>query len=257
LSIGAEATKRRRYAAAVRPPPDSFSAAAGLEGVPSALAAARDGIDARLRDRGWRRSSPQATAESLLRGAAASAALEAGGYDVEALRSGSGDPVAQGALRLATELLSLLAIWERAPLQALARMHALAAGGLVAADQLGRPRDEPAATRLRELAQQLRQPTTAPALLVAALVHAELATVAPFGSADGVVARAAERLVLVSRGVDPNSVTVPEAGHLALAASYRAALAGYAAGGVGGVRGWLLHAAQAYARGAEAAVLEV
>jgi hypothetical protein len=240
----------------VRHPPDSFSAAAALDSVPSAFAAARDGIDARLRDRGWRRSRPQATAESLLRGAAASAALAGSPCDTESLRSGGGDLVAQGALRLATELLSMRAVWERAPLQALARMHALAAAGLAPAEQLGRPRDESAAARLRDLAQQLGQPTTAPALLVAALVHAELATAEPFGSVSPVVARAAERLVLVSRGVDPASLTVPEAGHLSLAASYQPALAGYAAGGVAGVRGWLLHAAEAYARGAEAAVLE-
>ena len=36
-----------------------------LEGVPSALAAARDGIDVVLRDRGLRRTSPETTAESL------------------------------------------------------------------------------------------------------------------------------------------------------------------------------------------------
>ena len=44
-----------------------------LEGVPSALASARDGIDAMLRDRGLRRTAPDVTGESLLRGAHASA----------------------------------------------------------------------------------------------------------------------------------------------------------------------------------------
>ena len=47
-----------------------------LEGVPSAFAATRDGIDALLRDRGLRRTSPEQTATSLLRGAHASAVLE-------------------------------------------------------------------------------------------------------------------------------------------------------------------------------------
>ena len=41
--------------------PDPLSRLASLEGVPSAYAAARDGIDALLRDRGLRRTSPETT----------------------------------------------------------------------------------------------------------------------------------------------------------------------------------------------------
>ena len=48
---------------------EPLAALASLEGVPSAFAAARDGIDVMLRDRGLRRTSPEMTAESLLRGA--------------------------------------------------------------------------------------------------------------------------------------------------------------------------------------------
>ena len=48
-----------------------------LEGVPSGMTAARDGIDAMLRDRGLRKTKPEQTTESLLRGAHASAVLEA------------------------------------------------------------------------------------------------------------------------------------------------------------------------------------
>ena len=47
------------------------------------------------------------------------------------------------------------------------------------------------------------QPTEAPALVLAAVAHAEVATVAPFGSADDVVARAVERMVLISSGLRP------------------------------------------------------
>jgi hypothetical protein len=93
--------------------------------------------------------------------------------------------------------------------------------------------------------------TRAPALTVAALVHAELVTVAPFGSHNGIVARAAERLVLVGRGVDPASLVVPEAGHLALRPAYESNLRGYRDGGRNGLHSWLLYAAEAYARGAE------
>jgi hypothetical protein len=90
---------------------------------------------------------------------------------------------------------------------------------------------------------------------VAAVVHAELATAAPFGSHNGIVARAAERLVLVARGVDEKSLVVPEAGHLALRAAYESNLRGYAEGGPAGVHSWLLYAAEAYAAGAEASPL--
>ena len=101
----------------------------------------------------------------------------------------------------------------------------------------------------------LTGPTEAPALLVAAVVHAELASGSPFASHNGVVARAAERLVMASRGVDEKSLMVPEAGHLALRAAYESNLRGYAEGGPAGVHGWLLYAAEAYSAGAEASPL--
>ena len=91
--------------------------------------------------------------------------------------------------------------------------------------------------------------------MVAAVVHADLATVAPFASHNGLVARAAERLVLVARGVDRTSVLVPEAGHLALRPQYESNLLGYRDGGAAGVHAWLLYAAEAYAAGAEASPL--
>lgn len=233
---------------------DPLSRLASLEGVPSAYAAARDGIDAMLRDRGLRRTSPETTAESLLRGAHASAVLEGSASTLAEVRAGSGDEVAGDAVRVSTELLSLSPSLSRAPLQALARIHALAAAGLPA-EQRGRPRDGAAADRLRGIGELLTAPTPAPSLLVAAVVHAELATAAPFGSHNGIVARAAERLVLVARGVDEKSLVVPEAGHLALRAAYESNLRGYAEGGAAGVHAWLLYAAEAYAAGAEASPL--
>lgn len=72
-----------------------------------------------------------------------------------------------------------------------------------------------------------------------------------FASHNGLVARALERLVLASRGVDERSVTVPEAAHLALRPAYESNLRGYRDGGTAGVHAWLLYAAEAFARGAE------
>lgn len=226
-----------------------------LEGVPSAYAAARDGIDVVLRDRGLRRTSPETTAESLLRGAQASAALEGSTSTLAEVREGGGDEVARDAVRLSTELLALVPTLRTSPLQALARLHAVAASGSLAAERLGRPRDADSADRLRGLADLLTATTDAPALLVAAVVHADLATVAPFASHNGIVARAAERLVLVARGVDEKSLVVPEAAHLALRPAYESNLRGYAGGGQPGVHAWLLYAAEAYAAAAEASPL--
>ena len=228
---------------------DPFASASALEGVPSALAAARDGIDALVRDLRGSRGRADLTAESLLRGAVASAQLEGSSSSLAMARAGKPDAIAAGAIRLSTELLSLVRVVGYAPLQALARMHALAAGP----DEpgRGRPRDDPpAVARMTALARRLVTPTRAPALAVAALVHAEIATARPFATANGLVARGAERLVLVARGVDPGSVIVPEAGHLAAADSYAESLVAYSRGGEVGVRRWLLHSAEAYSRGA-------
>lgn len=216
------------------------------------MAAARDGIDVLLRDRGLRQSPPELTAESLLLGAHASAVLEGSTSDLERMRAGEGDATAQAALRVSAELLGLLPVVSRAPLQAFARLHALAGKGDVDEVDLGRPRDGGGAARLGDLSRLLVLPTAAPALVVAAVVHAELATLAPFVSHNGIVARGAERLVLVARGVDPKSLVVPEAGHLRLRREYESNLRGYRDGGAAGVHAWLLYAAEGYAAGAEA-----
>ncbi|HET7350591.1 MAG TPA: oxidoreductase [Marmoricola sp.] len=231
------------------PAPDPIAWLADLEGVPSAYAATRDGIDAMLRDRGLRRTTPEQTAESLLRGAHASAVLDGSASSLDDVRAGEGDEIAQAAVRVSTELLAQVPVLGRAPAQAIARLHALTGG-----EQPGQPTSPAAAARLQELSRTLLA-TSAPALVVAALAHAEIVAAAPFASGNGIVARALERLVLVARGVDPASLVVPEAGHLALRAEYESNLRGYRDGGRAGLHSWLLYGAEAQARGAEASPL--
>ena len=230
--------------------PDPLTWLTELEGVPSAFAAARDGIDALLRDRGLRRTTPDQTAESLLRGAHASGVLEGSTSSLEEVRDGSGDEIAQAAVRVSTGVLGLVPVIGTSPLQAFARLHALAGKGVVEDERLGRPVSAEGAERLNSLATTLLT-TSVPALVVAALVHAEIVTVAPFASHNGIVARAAERLVMVARGVDPASVVVPEAGHLALRPQYESNLRGYRDGGRAGLHAWLLYAAEAVTAGVE------
>lgn len=195
-------------------PADPLGDLARLEGVASGVAAARAAVDAVLRDRGVRRVAPDRAAAALLAGARASAELT---KNVEQWRP--------GAIRLATELVVLSRRIQSSPAQALARAHALAARGQVAQDTLGQVRPTPeGAARLDGLYEVLCGPITAPGIVVAAVAHAELATLAPFGSADGVVARAVEHMVLVSTGVDPLGVVVVEAGHAAQPDAYEDAL---------------------------------
>jgi hypothetical protein len=230
------------------PSPDPLGWCSELEGVPSAFAATRDGIDAMLRDRGMRRTSPEQTSESLLRGAHASAVLAGSASTVEEVRAGTGDEIAQAAVRISTEVLSLAPVVGRSPAQAFARLHVLAGGS-------GAPASAEGAARLQSLSQTLLH-TRSPALLVAAVVHGDLLSAEAFDSHDGLVARAAERLVLVARGVDPASLVVPEAGHLALRAAYESNLRGYRDGGRAGLHSWLLYAAEAQAKGAESSPLQ-
>lgn len=244
-----------RYAAGVST--DPFLASASMEGVPSAFAATRDGIDSLIRDRGLRRTSPATTVESLLLGAVATAALEGSDFTVDELRAGGGDDIARAAVRLSSELLGLVPVWNHAPLQAIARIHAVAASGLIDAEEVGRPVNAEGASRLSMLSRLVQQPTQAPGLVVAALVHAEIVAAGAFVSLNGVVARAAERVVMVAKGVDPASVTVPEAGHAAEPDGYRGALAAYARGDSAGVNQWLMYASQAYVRGADVAPLSI
>ena len=168
--------------------------------------------------------------------------------------------VVAASLALQTEIPRQVALVDRAPLQVLSQLHSVVAAGFVADDQRGRVRadgaaDDPlrlaappaadqAARRMTALASLLTAPTTAPALVVAAVAHAEVAVVRPFAWGSGLVARSLTRLVLAARGVDPDGITVPEAGLWAAGRpAYAKALRGYAEGTPAGVAAWLvLHA---------------
>jgi hypothetical protein len=241
---------------------DPFARVADLPGVAAAATAARDSVDALLRHRALRRRQGQLTAESALRGARASAELEGAAVTLDALRSGQafdGSGLAElsrAAVRVSAEIGTLVPVWGRAPLQALARLHVVAAADVVShQNHLGRPADAEAAARLDQLSRLLLRETSAPAIVVAAIVHGELLAVRPFLWGSGLVARAAQRLVLIQRGVDPKGISVPEVGHLELGRqAYEAALAGYVGGSPAGVAAWLRHCADAVSLGAREGV---
>ncbi|MFC4908950.1 Fic family protein [Actinomadura gamaensis] len=244
---------------------DAFANVADLPGVEEAVADARKAVDRLLGHRILRRRSAEVSTESALRGARASAVLEGASVTLDELRAavdGHAAPLVQGSLRVSAELGSLAETWRKAPRQVLARLHVLAAADLVDEADLGRPRSDegvvtdplalgPApssaevAQRLDALCDLLVRSSKAPALVIAALVHGELLTLRPFGVADGVIARAAERLTFVARGLDPKSLTAPEVGHLEFATEYPDALIGYASGTAEGMTRWIRHCADA------------
>jgi hypothetical protein len=217
-----------------------------LPGIVDAAERARDALGAVHRHKANRRGWPATAAEAAVRAARSSSALEGGSMDFP--REGEdGDPVLAGSLRVASALdgdalANMLQVWKRAPLQALARLHLLAAADLVDEDALlGRPRsDDHVGERLDLLAQLVTGGTSAPAPVIAAIVHGELLTMKPFGSADGIVARAASRLVATSSGLDPHNLGVPEVSWMRRSQAYRDGAASFASGTANGVGSWVM-----------------
>lgn len=225
------------------PATDPLTALTDLPGVADAVGRARDAVTTvhnhPVNRRGW----PATSAEAALRAARASAALDGAPLTPERADHVE-NPVLAGAARIAEERNRLVDAWRTAPLQALARLHVLAAADLFPAaehqDVLGRPRPgDDVSARLSMLADLVTGGTRVAAPVLVAVVHGELLSLRPFGSADGVVARAAARLTAMSSGLDPRGLAVPEVGHLRRAGEYRSAVAAFATGTADGLATWI------------------
>ena len=96
--------------------------------------------------------------------------------------------------------------------------------------------------------------TAVPAPVFAAVVHGELLTLAPFGSADGVVARGVARLVTIASGLDPHGLGVPEVYWMRRADDYRKGALAFASGTEQGLTEWLLLSCRALQAGAREAL---
>ncbi|MFJ2650326.1 oxidoreductase [Streptomyces sp. NPDC087420] len=259
-------------------PEEPLLALASLPGVPDAVDSVRRAVDRVYSHRVMRRRSNEVTSEAALRAARGSAALSGADWALEEVRRRSdfgADDEARtvgAALRLTAEAGQLLSIWDQSPVRVLARLHLVAAGGAGPDDDtVGRPRlagervtetpgadatgplteaplpgaDE-VAGRLEGLSALVVAGSSAPALVTAAVVHGELLALRPFGSYNGLVARAAERIVLTGSGLDPKSVCPAEVGHAELGrAAYAAAFAGYLSGTPDGMVTWIAHCGRA------------
>ena len=229
-----------------------------------------------------RRRIPEAAAESRVRGAWASAELDGARSTATIVRdlmrgarerSPQPDPaerVIHGAIAATAETEHVRALVTSAPGQVLARLHTAAAAQLVDEyEQLGRPRREgegceefadlgsaPTGAELRDrlagIIELMQSASRAPALVVASIVHAEIAMVRPFVVGNGLVARAVERSLVTATGLDPTGVVVPEAGHGHEGGpAYLGSLNGYVHGGAPGVSLWLKHCGDSLVAGAE------
>ncbi|MET9815250.1 oxidoreductase [Streptomyces sp. NPDC006129] len=251
---------------------DPLAALGALPGVADSVESVRKSVDRVYGHRIMRRRSNAITSEAALRGARGSAALSGADWALEEVRRRSdfsGDDEARtvgASLRLTAEAGQLLSIWRQSPLRVLARLHLVAAAAQ--ADQVGRPRQEgeavdeplvplplPSAAethgRLEGLAGLIIAGGSAPALVTAAVVHGELLALRPFTSHNGLVARTAERIVLVGSGLDPKSVCPAEVGHAELGSeAYLEALEGYVSGTPEGVAAWIAHCGRAVELGA-------
>jgi hypothetical protein len=246
---------------------DPLAALGALPGVAESVENVRKAVDRVYGHRIMRRRSNEITSEAALRGARGSAALSGADWALEEVRRRtdfSADDEARtvgAALRLAAEAGQLLSVWRQSPLRVLARLHLVAAADT--GPRVGRPRqdgepvDEPlvelplpdaaeVSGRLEGLSELIVTGTSAPALVTAAVVHGELLALRPFGSRNGLVARAAQRIVLVGSGLDPKAICPAEVGHAELGrAAYVAALDGYVSGTPEGMAAWIAHCGKA------------
>ncbi|RKN10157.1 Fic family protein [Streptomyces radicis] len=264
---------------------DPLARLASLPGVGAAVEGVREAVDRVYGHRVMRRRGPEVAAEGALRGARGSAALDGADWALEEVRRrgdfGADDAsrTVGAALRLTAEAGQLLDVWRASPSRVLARLHLVAAGGTAPGDTVGRPRradeavSEPAlaaldapppppdavAARLDALGRLLVAGSDAPGLVRAAVVHGELLALRPFGTHNGLVARAAERVTLIAAGLDPKGVAPAEVGHAELGReAYLDALGAYISGAPEGVARWIAHCGRAVELGAResAAVCE-
>ncbi|WP_121015416.1 oxidoreductase [Streptomyces sp. 3211.6] len=253
---------------------DPLAALGALPGVAESVESVRKAVDRVYGHRVMRRRGGEITSEAALRGARGSAALSAADWALEEVRRRTdfgADPEALtvgAALRLTAEAGQLLSIWRQSPMRVLARLHLVASGSAVAGDVVGRPRlagepvDEPlvdlqlpdaeeVAGRLDGLARVVIAGGSAPALVTAAVVHGELLALRPFASYNGLVARAAERIVLINSGLDPKAICPAEVGHAEQGTeAYLEAFKGYASGTAEGMAAWIAHCGRAVELGA-------
>ena len=122
---------------------DALAALSVLPDVQAACDVARTEIDALLWRRDIRSAAAEVAADSRVRGARDSAAID--GADVAVADDSPMGRVLEAAERVTAAVPGQVEAFGRAPLQVLAHLHALTAVGFCEPDQLGRPRRDDSA----------------------------------------------------------------------------------------------------------------
>ncbi|GAA4284626.1 oxidoreductase [Brevibacterium daeguense] len=250
---------------------------AALDPVEEAVARAR----AACTDLRWhnalRKRMSECRAEATVRAARSSAALEGARFPIAFVReviagarevpddlSGTQLSAAIRVAAVAQELSEKPDALRGGLAHVMSKLSLAAGAGLVPDEQLGRPRlagEEPGdlgglpqapgpaevADRIGQLDELLADPTL-PGLVVAAILQGEVIALRPFVVGNGLIARALFRIQLVSAGVDPTGVGVPEAAFLSDVQGYGQAGAAYTSGA--DVPGWIVSCATAVEKGA-------
>ncbi|MEI7779220.1 MAG: oxidoreductase [Actinomycetes bacterium] len=248
---------------------DAFGDVAALEGVAAAAVSARNAVDALLWDRRLRTGTAELVQLIAASEARASAAMDGADLPLELVRSGAAlDETPMGltlaaAMRVTAQARDQAKVVDQAPLQFIAGLALKAGRDFLPPDQLGQPRftddvDDPirlgslppveqVLPRLGGLSRLVAGETTAPAIVVAALVHGELLALRPFGFGSGLVARASEHALLIARGVDPSAIVAPSAGLMRLGRpAYVSAARAYLSATADGVSEWVCHICTAF-----------
>ena len=184
----------------------------------------------------------------------ASAALEGAAMPADPRQDPEDSPMgqlSQAALAITAEADFQLATFQKTPLHTWARLHSFVENSenrgrprttneVVDPLHIGQPLDyKQIESRLTSLVDLLGE-SKASAVLVAAIAHAEIATIAPFNRGSQLIARATTRIILQSRGVDQLKLVMPEYGFYKIGRNaYAKALISYQTGTLSGVADWI------------------
>ena len=255
------------------------------ERVRAAEAAVREACAELRWNEALRRRWREARAEAAIRGAIASGGVEGAVVSAEVLReqvaSGSltqaatGDPgldAVAGLWRAGTRLVGWMPdlVGRGRPVvpparSLLAALHRdvvgpLAAGGRVGLGQVRAreggpgvaPQGEELVARLAGLVDLIEAPQ-APALVRAAIVHAEMLAARPFTAGNAAVGRLLVRHLLVRDGLEPTGTAVTDLYPGRVPAAYAEAAGAYASGTMDGVVAWVVWQAEAVLAGVQEA----
>jgi hypothetical protein len=184
----------------------------------------------------------------------ASAALEGASMPADPRQDPDDSPMGQlstAALGITAEVEFQLGTFLKTPLQTWARLHSFVDSSadrgrprttneVIDPLHIGTPLDHSLIENRLDSLVALLNSSTAPAVLLSAIAHAEIATVAPFTKGSQMIARATSRLVLQSKNVDQLKLVMPEYGFYKIGRNpYAKALIEYQTGTLEGVSDWI------------------